>query len=192
VRPTSCVMSTWQRVERQGSLTKLENLIFNHHTRSKFMPQPQFHRRIFRHLLLGVGTLGKGSNGRRATDPLRPFCLVGTKYHRAYNVSGVPPTPLDPQGTLDPLLPLPLPIGTFGLDRSSVYPVCIPRGARQCFPFSGEGRKRMLPRGASSIRGVFLVLTRHETRSRCCGVDRSQKTNGFDTPVYGSAFGERA
>jgi hypothetical protein len=30
----------------------------------------------------------------------------------------------------------------------------------------------MLPRGASSIRGVFLVLARHERRSRCCGVDR--------------------
>src|SRR5262245_1243830 len=67
-----------------------------------------------------------------------------------------------------------------------------PKCARQCFPFSGEGRKRMLPRGASSIRGVFLVLARHERRSRCCGVDRSQKTNGFDTRVYGSAFGERA
>jgi hypothetical protein len=62
----------------------------------------------------------------------------------------------------------------------------------QCFPLSGEGRKRMLPRGASSIRGVFLVLARHERRSRCCEVDRSQKTNGFDTPMYGSAFGKRA
>jgi len=34
----------------------------------------------------------------------------------------------------------------------------------------------MLPRGASSIRGVFLELVRHERRSRCCRVDRSQKT----------------
>ncbi len=33
----------------------------------------------------------------------------------------------------------------------------------------------MLPRGASSIRGVFLVLARHEMRSRCCGVDRSDR-----------------
>ena len=90
-----------------------------------------------------------------------------------------------------PLLPGLPPPGSW--PGSIVGASCVhPKGARQCFPFSGEGRKRMLPRGASSIRAVFLVLARHERRSRCCGVDRSQKTNGFDTPVYGSAFGERA
>jgi hypothetical protein len=33
----------------------------------------------------------------------------------------------------------------------------------------------MLLRGASSIRGVFLVLARRERRWRCYGVDRSQR-----------------
>src|SRR5262249_48413146 len=81
---------------------------------------------------------------------------------------------------------------------SSVRPSMIgvsfmhPKGAYQCFRFSGEGKKRMRRRGASSIRDVFWVLARHERRSRCYGVDRSHKTNGSAAPVYGSAFGKRA
>src|SRR5262245_50893246 len=33
----------------------------------------------------------------------------------------------------------------------------------------------MLPRGASSIRGVFSVLARHERRSRRCWIGRSSE-----------------
>ena len=50
----------------------------------------------------------------------------------------------------------------------------------------------MRRRGTSSIKDVFWVLGRHERQSRFYGVDRSQKTNGSEAPVYGSAFGKRA
>src|SRR6266478_1054697 len=153
------------------------------------LAQLQFHRRI-----ANSSVRGKGKTGRRDSWPSAPVLLAWTT--ALIIVTGVPPNIPATQGTLRPRLRFPLlpglpPPGS--RPGSIVGASCVhPKGARQCFPFSGEGRKRMLPRGASSIRGVFLVLTRHERRSRCLGVDRSQKTNGFDTPVYGSAFGERA
>src|SRR5262249_439106 len=117
-------------------------------------------------LLLGVGTFGKGRKGRRAIAVLRPF---------AYNTSRRSPTPPRSPGNAKApgqsfALPrgLPLPIGAVWPGRSVLHP----KGARQCFAFWGEGRKGRRTRGGSSIRGVFLVLARHERRSRCCGVDR--------------------
>jgi hypothetical protein len=126
---------------------------------------------------------GKGAQSYRSSAPLC-FIIVG----------GVPSRPQDPLGTLGPRLRFPLSPGAFFCRPGHLGPGPIwhPKGARQCFRFSGEGRKRMLPRGASSIRDVFLVLARHERRSRFYGVERSHKTNGGEAPVYGSAFGKRA
>jgi hypothetical protein len=89
------------------------------------------------------GHLGRGE-GAQSCRPSAPLCLkIGHWLERygAYNVSGVPPNAPNTPGTLGPgrefpfSRGLPLPIGTFGLDRSSVYPVCIPRVRANVFLF---------------------------------------------------------
>src|SRR5262245_13551242 len=83
------------------------------------LAQPQFHCRITDLLLPSVGTLKEGEKGRR----VRPFCLVGTEYRCAYNVSGVPQRPTIPwenaKASVEPPYVLPGPSNSAKLEKEN-------------------------------------------------------------------------
>ena len=119
-------------------------------------------------LLLIPGLRGRGSRGAEPSTFCAPFAWLVRNTTARIIVSGVPPNTPNTPGTLGPgrefpfSRGLPLPIGTFGLDRSSVYPVCIPRVRANVFLFP-EKEGSGCYRAAHHRSGAFSWCS-HATR----------------------------